>query len=45
MINLIKKIVFIFAIFVSTYFLTSNSFAADETVEMLNKLDKESMVF
>jgi pseudoazurin len=45
MINLIKKIVFIFTIFFSTYFLTSNSFAADATVEMLNKLDKESMVF
>ena len=45
MINLIKKIVFIFTIFFSTYFLTSNSFAADVTVEMLNKLDKESMVF
>ena len=45
MINLIKKIFFIFTIFFSTYFLTSNSFAADATVEMLNKLDKESMVF
>ena len=45
MINLIKKIFFIFTIFFSTYFLTSNSFAADVTVEMLNKLDKESMVF
>ncbi len=45
MINLIKKIVFIFTIFFSTYFLTSNSFAADATVEMLNKLDKEIMVF
>ena len=45
MINLIKKIVFIFTILFSTYFLTSTSFAADATVEMLNKLDKESMVF
>ena len=45
MINLIKKIVFVFTIFFSTYFLTSNSFAADATVEMLNKLDKEIMVF
>ncbi len=45
MINLIKKIVFIFTIFFSTYFLTSNSFATDATIEMLNKLDKESMVF
>ena len=45
MINLIKKIFFIFTIFFSTYFLTSNSFAADATVEMLNKLDKETMVF
>ena len=26
-------------------FFTSNSFAADETIEMLNRLDKESMVF
>jgi len=26
-------------------FLTSNSFAADVTIEMLNRLDKESMVF
>ena len=26
-------------------FFTSNSFAADETVEMLNKLGKESMVY
>ena len=45
MINLIKKIFFIFTILFSTYFLTSTSFAADATVEMLNKLDKESMVF
>ena len=26
-------------------FLTSNSFAADVTIEMLNRMDKESMVF
>ncbi len=26
-------------------FFTSNSFAADETIEMLNKLGKESMVY
>ena len=26
-------------------FFSSNSFAADETIEMLNKLDKESMVY
>ena len=45
MINLIKKTVFIFTFLFSTYFLTSASFAADVTVEMLNKLDKEIMVF
>jgi len=45
MINIVKKIVILFTILFSTIFLTSNSFAADKTVEMLNKQDKESMVF
>ena len=43
--NIIKKIVFLFTVFFSTIFLNSNSFAADITVEMLNKQGKESMVF
>ena len=45
MINLIKKIVILFTILFSTIFLTSNSFAANKTIEMLNKQGKESMVF
>ena len=45
MTNLVKKIVLIFTILFSTYFLTSTSFAADATVEMLNKLGNENMVF
>ena len=45
MINIVKKIVILFTIFFSTIFLTSNSFAANKTVEMLNKQGKESMVF
>ena len=32
-------------ILITLLFLTSNSFAADETIEMLNKLGKESMVY
>ncbi len=40
MINTVKKIIF----FIS-FFLTSTSFAADVTIEMLNKQGKESMVF
>ena len=45
MINLIKKIVILFTILFSAIFLASNSFAANKTVEMLNKQGKESMVF
>ena len=32
-------------ILITLLFFTSGSFAADETIEMLNKLDKESMVY
>ena len=32
-------------ILITLLFFTSSSFAADETIEMLNKLDKESMVY
>ena len=32
-------------VLISLLFFASNSFAADETIEMLNKLDKESMVY
>ena len=39
------KIAKIIIISVILLFFTSNSFAADETVEMLNKLGKESMVY
>ena len=39
--NIAKNII----ISVILLFFTSNSFAADETVEMLNKLGKESMVY
>ncbi len=45
MINSVKKIVILFTILFSTIFLTSNSFAANKTIEMLNKQGKESMVF
>ena len=38
--NLIK-----FIISISLFLFSSNSMAADETIEMLNKLDKESMVY
>ena len=40
--NLIK---FVVSISLSLFLFSSNSMAADETIEMLNKLDKESMVF
>ena len=40
MINTVKKIIFLIS-----FFLTSTSFAADVTIEMLNKQGKESMVF
>ena len=42
---MIKKIAILFTIFFSSVFLNSISFAADVTVEMLNKQGKESMVF
>jgi len=45
MINIVKKIGMPFIVFFSAIFLTSISFAADATVEMLNKQGKESMVF
>jgi len=45
MTNIIRKIVILSTIFFSIVFLTSTSFAADTTVEMLNKQGKESMVF
>ena len=45
MTNIIRKIAILFITFFSITFLTSNSFAADATVEMLNKQGKESMVF
>ena len=32
-------------ILITLLFFTSGSFAADETIEMLNKLEKESMVY
>ena len=32
-------------VLITLLFFASNSFAADETIEMLNKLDKESMVY
>ena len=34
-----------FTILITLLFFTSSSFAADETIEMLNKLNKESMVY
>ena len=45
MINKFKKIVVLITTLFSIIFLTSTSFAADATVEMLNKKGKESMVF
>ena len=45
MINKFKKIVALITTLFSIIFLTSTSFAADATVEMLNKKGKESMVF
>ena len=40
-----KKNIIKFIISVSLFLFSSNSMAADETVEMLNKLGKESMVY
>ena len=45
MINKIKKISILVATFFLVIFLNSASFAADATVEMLNRLAKENMVF
>ena len=45
MINKFKKLVALITTLFSIIFLTSTSFAADATVEMLNKKGKESMVF
>jgi len=45
MINRIKKIAILITALFSVISLNSNSFAADATVEMLNKQGKESMVF
>ena len=45
MTNIIRKIGILFTILFSIVFLTSTSFAADATVEMLNKKGNESMVF
>ena len=39
--NNLSKILLTFIIF----FISSNSFAANETIEMLNKMDNESMVY
>ena len=45
MINILKKIIILTTVFFSIIFITSTSFAADTTVEMLNKKGKETMVF
>ena len=45
MINTIKRISILVTALFSVIFLNSASFAADATVEMLNKQGKESMVF
>ena len=45
MINKIKKISILVATFFLVIFFNSVSFAADATVEMLNRLAKENMVF
>ena len=45
MINIVKKIAILITALFSVISLNSNSFAADATVEMLNKQGKESMVF
>ena len=42
---MLKKNLIKFTIFISLFLLSSNSMAADETIEMLNKLGKESMVY
>ena len=45
MINIVKKIAILVTTLFSVIFLNNISFAADATVEMLNKQGKESMVF
>jgi len=45
MINIVKKITILVTTLFSVIFLNTISFAADATVEMLNKQGKESMVF
>jgi len=45
MTNIIRKIAILVTTSFSVIFLNATSFAADATVEMLNKQDKESMVF
>ena len=45
MTNTLKKIIILTTIFFSIIFTTSTSFAADTAVEMLNKKEKETMVF
>ena len=42
---MLKKNLIKFIIFISLFLFSSNSMAADETIEMLNKLGKESMVY
>ena len=42
---MLKKNLIKFLIFISLFLFSSNSMAADETIEMLNKLGKESMVY
>ena len=45
MINIVKKITILVTTLFSVIFLNTISFAADATVEMLNKQGKENMVF
>ena len=42
---MLKKNIIKFIISISLFLFSSNSMAADETIEMLNKLGKESMVY
>ena len=42
---MLNKNIITFIISISLFLFSSNSMAADETVEMLNKLSKESMVY
>ena len=42
---MLKKNLIKFIISISLFLFSSNSMAADETIEMLNKLGKESMVW